>query len=748
MIIDGNFSRFIIFEEESLVATLEKINSNKKRIIFLVTESGRLTGAFTDGDLRRQITRGIKFDLGAPIKLFANSDFFSLPEKAPQELIRKSLNERIAVIPLLDDHGRIVRLAFSDPGELWIGDHPIGDGHPSFIIAEIGNNHNGSLTLAKQLVDAAIEAGANCAKFQLRTMSELYGNPSFTGSETDDLGVQYTRDLLDRFQLQRSELREIFDYCSKKGILPLCTPWDLESLNFLEEYGMVAYKLASADLTNHELIEAMAKTGRPIIASTGMSTEAEITGAVKTLKENNAQFILLHCNSTYPAPFKDVNLNYLGRLKEIGNCSVGYSGHERGFHIPIAAVGKGACVIEKHLTLDKQMEGNDHRVSLLPDEFSQMVSLIRETELALGSANPRMITQGEMMNREVLGKSLVIDCDLPAGRQITSEMVKIRSPGKGLAPYWREELIGKTAKRDFSTGDFFFLSDIREDRVEARPYQFSRPFGIPIRYHDFESLAGKSNFDLVEFHLSYKDMAEVPDRFLSRRADLRLVVHSPELFEGDHIMDLCAADASYRARSISELQRVIDITRQLGHYFSPDIPKIIINAGGYSMDRFLDPSIRDDLHDLVAESLSKVDQAGVNILPQTMPPFPWHFGGQRFHNLFMHPHDIDRFCERHNYQICIDTSHSQLTCNQFDIEFREFIKITAKHCSHLHIADAVGVDGEGLQIGDGQLDFGDFAKQIANLAPEASFIPEIWQGHKNDGEGFWVALERLEKWLV
>jgi sialic acid synthase SpsE/sugar phosphate isomerase/epimerase len=747
MIIERNFSRFIIFEEESLVAALDKINGNKKRIIFLVTESGQLTGAFTDGDLRRKITSGVPFELTSPIKRYANSKFVTLGDNSPTALIAKTLSERIEAIPLLDGHGRITGIAFSGTGEIWIGDRPIGNGHPTFIIAEIGNNHNGSVALAKRLVDAAVDAGADCAKFQTRTMSELYVGTSHSANQSEDLGVQYTRDLLDRFQLERSELQEVFAYCAEQGILPLCTPWDLASLSFLDELGMVAFKLASADLTNLEMIEAMARTGKPIIASTGMSTEAEIAETVKTLKKNHAQFVLLHCNSTYPAPFKDINLQYLDRLKEIGDCPVGYSGHERGVHIPLVAVGKGACVIEKHLTLDKQMEGNDHRVSLLPKEFSQMVSLLRETESALGSADPRTITQGEMINREVLGKSLVASRDLRAGERITRQMVKIKSPGKGLPPYCLNELVGTTAKRDLRKDEFFFYSDIRDEQEEARPYSFSRPFGIPVRYHDFQSLANKSNFDLVEFHLSYKDMEAIPGEFLSPRDDLGLVVHSPELFQGDHIMDLCASDLNYRERSIRELQRVVDITREISSSFSSRTPRVIINAGGFSMDNFLDESLRNDMHDLVADSLAKVNQTGVKILPQTMPPFPWHFGGQRFHNLFMHPQDIDRFCRLYDYKICIDVSHSQLACNHFHLSFNEFLSITAKHADHLHIADADGVDGEGLQIGEGRVDFGMVARNISQRAPDASFIPEIWQGHKNDGEGFWIALERLEEWF-
>jgi N-acetylneuraminate synthase len=602
--------------------------------------------------------------------------------------------------------------------------------------------------MAKELIDEAVNAGADCAKFQMRSMPDLYRKSGHQTRSSEDLGSQYTLDLLSRFQLKVEDMFEAFDYCKSKNILPLCTPWDLHSLAMLEKYGMDGYKLASADLTNHELLDALASTGKPLIVSTGMSNEGEITDAVRVLRHKNARYILLHCNSTYPAPFKDINLNYMNRLKEIGDCPVGYSGHERGISIPIAAVAKGARVIEKHFTLDRNLEGNDHRISLLPDEFKAMVRGIREVEQALGSTETRRLTQGEMMNREVLGKSLIINQDLEQGEVITEEMIEIRSPGKGIQPNRKNELVGKIARRSIAAGDFFFQSDIEEERVESREYRFRRPFGIPVRYHDVAVMATRSNFDLLEFHFSYHDLEEDPASYIKKPLDLDFVVHSPELFSGDHIMDLCSPDQSYRRRSISELQRVVDLTRHLKGFFSrSEKPLIVINAGGHSLDDFMPIHQLESLHDLIAESLSAVDHEGVEIIPQTMPPFPWHFGGQRYHNLFMMSDDIARFCSRYGYRICLDISHSQLTCNQFKLPFRNFLKQVGVHTAHCHLVDAEGIDGEGLQISEGSIDFAMVGEILDQEAPQASFIPEIWQGHKNDGEGFWIALNRLEQWF-
>lgn len=749
MLIDRNIAKYIVFSEDELVNALRKISSNKARMVFCVSASGQLEGVLTDGDVRRWLTREAELSLDVSALSVANTDFLSMSVDIDPAEIAAQFSDRISFIPLVDRQNHLLAIAWREKVEVTIGDFVIDENSPTFVIAEIGNNHNGSLELARQLVDLAVEAGADCAKFQMRNMASLYRNAGAADDASADLGAQYTLDLLARFQLAEEELIEAFDHCKARGIIPLCTPWDHESLAVLEAYGMPAYKLASADLTNHDLLGAMAKTGKTLICSTGMSTEAEIIDAVSVLRRHSSPFVLLHCNSTYPAPFKDINLRYLDRLKKVGGSLVGYSGHERGYSVAVAAVAQGAKVIEKHFTIDRDMEGNDHRVSLLPAEFGQMVAAIREVEEALGHAGERRVTQGEMMNREVLAKSLVAAAPIAAGTTLTDEMIAVRSPGQGLQPYLRDKLVGRVASHDFAEGDFFYPSDLAEAEYEARPFSFRRPFGVPVRYHDVARMLAATNLDLVEFHLSYKDLEEDIGRHLGDNVfHIDFVVHSPELFSGDHVMDLCSPDPDYRARSIAELGRVVEVTRRLKRHFAKaNRPMIIINAGGFSLDRPIPPEARAPMYAMIAESLRQVDQEGVEIIPQTMPPFPWHFGGQRYHNLFMSSADIAGFGIEHGYRVCLDVSHSQLACTHSGESFREFLEVVAPLSAHLHVVDAEGIDGEGLQIGQGIVDFAMVAEVLDRLAPTASFIPEIWQGHKNGGAGFWEALTKLEKWF-
>ena len=702
----------------------------------------------SDGDFRRWLVEQKEINLDQPVSKVSRKNILSGRIDEDPEILMGYFSERIDCIPILDHQERLVAIGKRGNIGIQIESRTIDANSPAFIIAEIGNNHNGSLGLAKSLIDETVKAGADCAKFQMRNMDTLYQNKGKADDPSADLGSQYTMDLLGRFQLKNDELFTAFDYCHEQGIIPLCTPFDRESLKALEGYGLRAYKVASADFTNHDLLFALIRTGKPLICSTGMSTEQEVLQSIEFLRSHHTLYALLHCNSTYPTPLKDINLEYMDHLRDLGNCMVGYSGHERGINVALAAVARGAKVIEKHFTLDRNMEGNDHRVSLLPKEFADMVKGIREIEESLGSDKDRKLSQGELMNREILGKSLCVNRNLKKGETISRTDLEVMSPGQGISPNQIDRLVGVSVLRDMEKGDIFFSSDLEAVKVGPRNYSFKRPAGIPVRYHDWEKLSASTNLSFVEFHLGYKDVEEDIQKFFSKSPSLGFTVHCPELFSNDHILDLCSPDKKYRARSINELQKVIEVTRNLNKFFpKTGKPLIVVNAGGHSQDAPLVVSERQNRYELILDSFSKLDQEGVELIPQTMPPFPWHFGGQRFQNLFMDPQETAEFCKNNGYRVCLDISHSKLACNHYKWSFKKFVETVAPYSALFHIVDAAGVDGEGLQIGDGDVDFTLLGEQLDEFAPNIGFIPETWQGHKNDGEGFWIALDRLEKWF-
>jgi len=744
VIIDRDLSKFTMTGNSTIRESLNRISENRSRVIFVVTEGGELLGSISDGDIRRWLVLHDRPSLESSCVTIVNNDCVWVREGVPAKRVEQLFSYKISTIPMLDSRNRIVAIARPWSQGFKIADQHIGPSEPTFIIAEIGINHNGNLNTGRELVDAAINTGADAIKLQLRSSGSLYRTGSSGNSE--DLGAEYTLDLLQHSLLTEFELKILFDQIEAGGAVPLCTPWDIPSVMTLTSWGVCAYKVSSADLTNHELLQAIAKSGKPLLVSTGMSTESEIIETVGYLKSLSCHFALLHCNSSYPAPYSDVNLNYISRLKEIGDCVVGYSGHERGHHIAVASVALGAKIVEKHITLDKNAFGNDHKVSLMPDDFTRMVNEVRDLDVAMGTDAARTITQGEALNRLALGKSLVARIRMTHGSIISKDDVVIRSPGRGLSPNRLKELLGRKVEREILAEDFFYESDLHSNDQRARDYMFRQPWGLPVRFHDWQSLVALSNPNFVEFHLSYRDLEIAEQSIPTLNKGLGFTVHSPDLFRGDFILDLASRDQVIRDRSVDELNRVIRLTESIaGANQSETRPMLIASLGGSSIDGFMGESEVLDGYNILASSISRLNLRNVELLAQTLPPFPWYVGGQRFCNLFLDAISTANFSQQTGIKICLDTAHTKLACNYLKTSFSQAVEALAPYVMHLHLVDSAGVAEEGLQVEEGEIDWVVLADQINRLMPNVSFIPEIWQGHVDAGLGFWTALERLEK---
>jgi len=350
-------------------------------------------------------------------------------------------------------------MILKDKNNIIINGTSIGNSQKCYVIAEIGINHNGQLDIAKKLIDVAVEAGANAVKFQKRNLDELYRKDALDDPNIESQGFEILVQVLKEVEFNKKEYEEILKYCNEKGITFLCTPWDKKSVDFLEQFNVPAYKVASADMTNFPLIKYIANTEKPIIISTGMSTMDEIEKTVNFLKKENSSFILLHCNSTYPAPTEHLNLELIPTIKERFSVPVGYSGHEQGIIPTLTAANIGACVIERHITLDKKMEGIDQAVSLNPDEFIQLVKYIRESEMAKGISQKK-ITRGEVLQREVLSKSLVCKKDISEGEIFSEDNIEVKGPAKGISPQHYFEILGNKSHRNLKKGDYIQSDDL------------------------------------------------------------------------------------------------------------------------------------------------------------------------------------------------------------------------------------------------------------------------------------------------
>ena len=311
-------------------------------------------------------------------------------------------------------------------------------------------NHNGSFDLACRLVDAAKAAGADCIKFQtFRAQNLVSRNAGKADYQKDTTGDGSQADMLTKLELSYDAFSHLKQYCGEVGITFLSTPFDLESAAFLDELGVPFWKIPSGEVTNLPYLEALAKTGRPVVMSTGMCEMEEIEAAIRVLRENGTSDIrLLHCNTEYPTPFADVNLRAMETMRRAFGVEVGYSDHTKGIEVPIAAAALGAAIIEKHFTLDQNMDGPDHKASLEPDELAAMVSAIRNIEQALGSGE-KTASPSERKNIAVARKSIVAKRAIKAGERLTEENLTVKRPGSGISPMRWRDVLGTAAIRDF-----------------------------------------------------------------------------------------------------------------------------------------------------------------------------------------------------------------------------------------------------------------------------------------------------------
>jgi len=320
----------------------------------------------------------------------------------------------------------------------------IGSNNPVFIIAEIGINHQGEVAIAKQLISAAKESGADCVKFQKRTISRIltkagldmiYENPNSFGKTYGEHKKVLELSDEDYYQLKK--------YSEKLDLVFCASGWDEESIDFLDKLGVSFFKMASADLTNFPLLEHTAKIGKPMFLSTGMTNMQMVKNAYEFVHDLNDQIVILQCTSTYPSAFNEINLNVLKTYAdEFNDAVIGYSGHELGIAIPPAAVAMGAKIIERHFTLDRTMKGNDHAASLEPQGFSKMVRDIRHIEKAMGSFE-KTAQESEKPIFKKLAKSIVSVTDIDINTIITREMLTTKGPGTGISPTRINDVIGK-----------------------------------------------------------------------------------------------------------------------------------------------------------------------------------------------------------------------------------------------------------------------------------------------------------------
>ena len=747
MYFERNLENFSVVLSTTVQVTLKKITDLKSRIVMVVDENHHLFGVVSNGDILRWLTKFKNPNLSSPISDLMNKNFTFVTGDSPLEEIKYKL-QNVNYLPQINECNQLEAIISNvNPKHIKIGQTLIGPSSPCYIIAEIGINHNGSLRKAKELIKHATNCGVDAVKVQVRDLSATYNSSILKDSLKAEHGTQYILEELKKTELSFHDYTILRDFTLNLGLEFLATPFDLPSFLFLKNLNLNAYKIGSPDFTNIPLIRKVAATGKPLILSTGMSSELEIQRVISELERLNVHYALLHCNSTYPASPEDLNLNFIKKLSETSGRVVGYSGHERGYLASLASVTLGAKIIERHLTLDRTDEGPDHSSSLEPIDFKKMVQDIRQVESCLG-LDKRILNQGEKVNRIALGKSLVLSRNLRQGSTLKSEDIVAKTPARGISPLEIDKIIGKRITKDLNKDHYIQFDDLTGNLVKKDDIKINKHWGIVGRLNDFtDYLEWKPK--LIEIHLTWRDLVSFnseENTVKSKSFDQDFVVHAPEYFK-DKLIDFTTSDSSVLDYSFEMLQRTINLAKELAPQFSgmknDRGPKVILHPGGHSEARL--ETNKTEQYSTLAKNLQEIDTDGVELLIENMPPNPWYFGGQWFNSVFLDPKEIDQFCHDTGFGMCYDTSHALLHCNYAKQTLNNFTNIISKHVRHLHISDGAGTTQEGLQLGSGNIDFDHLFEILKNI--DTGFIPEIWQGHLNHGKGFRKALKTIEDLL-
>lgn len=612
---------------------------------------------------------------------------------------------------------------------------------PTYIICEVGINHNGSLAEALKLIDAAKEAKVDAVKFQKRSLKDIYSKSILENANSAEWNFDYLIPLLKEYELSEDDYRVIRKKCDELELDLIITPFDEVSADFIAKLGITGFKISSADMTNIGLVQKCASYKLPIIISTGMWNLEDIKQCSEIYKKDKIQFAFLHAQSTYPAPFESLHLKFIDELKKMTPV-FGYSGHERGGFIPIAAVAMGCKIIEKHITFDKNQKGPDHKASMLPEEWSEMVSNIRLLEIAL--RGKKEVNQAEKQNKEAFAKSAIANAAFKKGHILLKEDVLFKAPGKGIFPHEIQEYYGKVLKKDISSDHYISKEDFEEvvSIKNWKKFGFSNTWGIKCRFHDFEE------YDVllppvVEFHCSQTDLAlNFKPKNIHNSSEL--IVHAPEIFDRE-LFDICSTEERKVNRSLEILQQTIDKTLELSKYFPKKKPKIVVHLGGMSLN-IREMADTRPLMDNAIKNFKKLKYSAddVDIMPENLPSRPWYFGGEWYQHGFASAEDMRYFCDHFNLGMTYDVCHAFLYCQNHKKDLVEYTKTVMPIASHLHISDAKGINGEGLQIYEGDMNFDTLFEAMKGR--KFTWVSEIWSGHLHSGAGTYKCMSLLEKY--
>lgn len=596
------------------------------------------------------------------------------------------------------------------------------------IIAEIGINHEGSPRIARNLIDAAHFAGVRAVKFQYRNLDNAYADGA------NEIGDEILRAEIARNYLSPDTLIELAKHAAGLDMAAGISFFDLADLHDFDHApdAFEFFKVPSAELGNQQLVDALLARRRMVYLSTGCHAEREIEQALERLPA--AGWMPLHCVSNYPVSLANPKLGYLDHLQRRWQRPVGYSSHDSNWEVCLLAMLRGAAVVERHITFDKTAPGLDHSTSSTPDEFRKLAEFATNMPLITAGDGARTPNQGELLNLQNLGRSWYARARIEAGETVTPAKARLRSPRIGLGAADAARYFGRPARRPLAAGEVITRSSFESpEPLSDAAIDFARAYrlALPVRLHDMEKVARRFPLKAFEFHLSFGEVLAGADasRFDAGNA---YSVHLPDYISPVDLMDPFAPRESQATASREILERTAAFAAALQQRCGRQVPIV----GSFSQ-------AHGDLarfHEQHAELLADYRGRDIEILPQWLPPIAWYFGGSVRLEAMNSVQDV-ALLERHGTRICLDVCHLCMGREVLEASPEALFDRLAARTGHLHLAEANGVDGEGLHFDEG--DPANRGLVARALELDVLKVIEVWQGHLDDGAGFTRALNTL-----
>jgi len=589
------------------------------------------------------------------------------------------------------------------------------------IIAEIGINHDGDIEKAKELIDSSFRSGAHAIKFQYRNLNNAYSD------NAKEIGDEMLSKEINRNYLSPDQLIGLSGYAKDLGLEVGISFFDKKDIQDFDKQIAIFdfFKIPSVELTNSDLIDALLGLNKHLYISLGTHNEVEVVNALERLPKTG--WTPMHCISNYPVTLENARLGYITYLQNKWGIGVGYSSHDDDWEVCLLAIQMGVTVVERHITLDRGADGLDHSSSSTPDHFEKMARFATAMPFLLAGNSPRVANQGELLNRQNLGRSYYVIDNFAKGYVLNMSDLEYRSPHTGLDKTNIEEYIGKPLQADISKGEVVTKGIFNKvvpisDKIIGIAKEMK--LSLPVRLHDYKRMESMFPIGAFEFHLSFDEvLSEIDCTNIS--PDNRYSIHLPDYINPTQLMDPFSEDGEQKEASLILLERTVKFSDKLQALTGDKVPVV----GSFSVVHI----DREDFFEKHSELLKSYLKRGVEIVPQWLPPIAWYFGGSVGLNVMNEPGDV-KYLKKHDLGVCMDICHLILGRNYYDFSADSIINDLKDQVQHIHIADAVGIDGEGLAIGDGDLENVALIQKVLNY--DCLKVIEVWQGHLDNGAGF------------